>query len=205
MEFLFNVWKRIREFDFQKMTPAQWVVALSGGVIVLWIVAQLLAFVVGILNFIAPIALVTIIAYFGYQFLQSRSEDIPEEATKSESQKEVEQAIANYRAELEKKLRGEDTNTTTAQASDVSDAETATVVADTEQAAAVEVEVKEEREADLIVAQVVNPETGFKEPDISRLIEHEEKKLAEADKVTDDIMAQIEARRQRLKNQGGDS
>ncbi len=65
-----------------------------------------------------------------------------------------------------------------------------------------EVTVEVAEEDNLVVKQVVNPETGFKEPDITRLIEHEEAKLKEADKVNDDIMAQIEARRKRLKNDG---
>ncbi|MEL6306810.1 MAG: hypothetical protein AAFV98_04775 [Chloroflexota bacterium] len=191
MEFLFNLWKRIRDFDFRNMTTTQWVLGLAGGIIVLWIVAQILTFVVGILNFVAPIALLTIIGYFGYQYLQSREEDIPAEAKKSDREKEVEQAVANYRASLEDNLR-EDT-VSAPQTASVADESAETIIAEQEGV----------REVDLIIEQKVNPETGFKEPDIARLIEHEEQKLAEADQVTDDIMAQIEARRRRL-NQGGE-
>lgn len=194
MEFLFNVWKRIRDFDFKNMTPTQWVLGLAGGVLVLWIVAQILSVIVGVLNFVAPIALLTIIGYFGYQYLQSREEDIPAEAKKSGREKEVEQAVAHYRASLEENLR-EDTSTLSpeAQTTTVADENAQTIIAEQEDV----------REVDLIIEQKVNPETGFKEPDIARLIEHEEQKLSEADKVTDDIMAQIEARRRRL-NQGGE-
>lgn len=193
MQFFLNLWQRIRNFNFRELSRTQIVVGLAGGIIALWIIAQLLSFIVAILNIAAPIAILTLIGYFGYNYMQSRSEDIPDELRKSKQEREVDEAVANYRAALE----GKDLNT---------DVETDTVVevqtveeieADT--AAKAEV-VEEEKEENLVIKQVINPETGFKEPDISRLIEHEEQKLKEADKVNDDIMAQIEARRKRLQN-----
>lgn len=52
----------------------------------------------------------------------------------------------------------------------------------------------------LSIKQVINPETGFKEPDITRLMEREEQKLKDVDKVNEQVMAQIEERRRRLMN-----
>jgi hypothetical protein len=62
-----------------------------------------------------------------------------------------------------------------------------------------------EDDGNLTIKQVINPETGFKEPDITRLVEREEQKLKEADKVNDQVMAQIEERRRRLMNDGNGS
>ena len=61
-------------------------------------------------------------------------------------------------------------------------------------------EVEDEK---LVVKQIINPETGFKEPDISRLIEREEQKLKEIDRNNEEVLSQIEQRRRRLLGKDG--
>ena len=179
-----GVWERIKNFDFRELTFTQMFFTVTGVVVALWLLGQVLSFVLGILNILGPLALVMMVLYTGFRWSRSRSEDIPDEAKKSKSERLVDEAMANVQAVTQ----DENTDETTGTRIEVSTAEEITV------------EVAEED--NLSIKQVVNPETGFKEPDISRLIENEEAKLKEADKVNDDIMAQIEARRKRLKNGG---
>jgi hypothetical protein len=96
-------------------------------------------------------------------------------------------------ANVEAVKRGEDINMK---------AKTVNVLED--EATMIETSPQDESDEKLVVKQIVNPETGFKEPDIARLIEHEEAKLKEADQVNDAVLAQIEARRKRLQNKGGE-
>ncbi|GAB5492826.1 MAG: hypothetical protein Phog2KO_30410 [Phototrophicaceae bacterium] len=179
-----GVWERIKNFDFRELTFTQMFFTVTGVVVALWLLGQVLSFVLGILNILGPLALVMMVLYTGFRWSRSRSEDIPDEAKKSKSERLVDEAMANVQAV------SQDENTTEATGTriDVSTSE--------------EITVKVAEEDNLSIKQVVNPETGFKEPDISRLIENEEAKLKEADKINDDIMAQIEARRKRLKNGG---
>ena len=170
---------RIRKFDVRKLSPLQMVVAAAGGIIVLWVIAQLLSLLLTILNFIMPIAASILAAYLAYNWFSSRSEDIPEEAKKSKDEKLVEEALATVQA---------------AQSGEILNLEEEEQEDD---------EVYEERTYNMEVAQIVNPETGFKEPDISRLIEREQEKLKEADKVNDDVLSQIEERRRRLREKKG--
>lgn len=179
-----SVWERIKRFDFRELTFTQIFFAITGFVVSLWLLGQVLSFVLGILNILGPLALVMMVLYMGFRWSRSRAEDIPDEMKKSKSERLVDEAMANVQAVTEEQT----TDTTVGTQIEVSEAEEITV------------EVSEED--NLVVKQVINPETGFKEPDITRLIEHEESKLKEADKVNDDIMAQIEARRKRLKNDG---
>jgi len=159
---------RIRKFDYRKLKPWQIVVGVAGVVVAIWI----LGMIVSLLTTLVPIALGVVALFFAYRWLSSRSEELPEEATKSKAQKDVDEALA-------------------------------TVAAAESNEYSIEVEGPEafadaEFDEKLAVKQIVNPETGFKEPDISRLIEREQEKLKEADKMTDDIMSQLEARRKRL-------
>jgi hypothetical protein len=165
---------RVRNFDYRDLTPTQIVLGIAALVVGLWIVAQ----VVNLVLTLAPIAIAGLALYFVYQWLSSRSEDLPEEATKSKAQAKVDEALAN----IEK-------------------AESAQQSEATEAAARATVATEDTPERRLEVEQVVNPETGFKEPNISRLIEREEEKMREQDKITDEVMAQIEARRKRLLEQ----
>lgn len=179
MQFILNIWNRVRKFDPSKLTPIQIIVGIAGGIVVLWVIAQALAFLLNFLFMLMIPALVIVVAYFAWTLMRSRSEDIPEEMKKSEKEKSVEEAIANVKAALSAENLSDEAETNTAQ------------------------EVEEE-EVPLAIAQVVNPETGFKEPDIERLIEHEEQKLKDADKVNEDILSQIEARRKRLLGKNGE-
>ncbi len=166
---------RIRNFDYRDLTPTQIVLGVAALIIGLWLVAQ----VVNLVLALAPIAIAGLALYFVYQWLSSRSEDLPDEAKMSNAQAKVDEALAN-----------------------VERAKTAQQTEAASQAASMTTDTPESR---LQVEQIVNPETGFKEPNIERLIEREEEKLREQEKITDDIMAQIEARRKRLFEQQGDN
>jgi|GEM_PF-5826361 len=179
-----NVWEKIRRFDFRELTFTQIFFAIAGFLVILWLLGLILSFLMKILWIIGPLALVAMALFGGFTWLQSNSDKIPDASKKSKKERDVDEAVANVQAHL--KETGQD----------VEEVEGRIEVDEAE-----EVTVEEAEEDNLIIKQVVNPETGFKEPDITRLIEHEEAKLKEADKVNDDIMAQIEARRKRLKNQ----
>ena len=180
MQSFFNIWNRVRKFDPSTLTPMQIIVGIAGGIVALWVIAQALSFILNILFWLMVPALAVVVGYFIWTMMKSRSEDIPAEMKKTEQEKTVEEAIANVKAALSAEQPDEET-----QSSETTVAEV------------------EEEEVPLAIAQVVNPETGFKEPDISRLIEHEEEKLKEADKVNDEILSQIEARRKRLLGKDG--
>lgn len=180
-----NVWERLKRFDFRELTATQIFFGIAGFIVALWAIGWALSLILGILNFIAPVALVAMALFMGYRWSQSRAEDLPDELKKSKKERKVDEAVANVQEHL--KETGQDEAVNEGSRIEVSEAE--------------EVVVEMAEEDNLVVKQIVNPETGFKEPDITRLIEHEESKLKEADKVNDDIMAQIEARRNRLKKQ----
>jgi hypothetical protein len=182
MQFFLNIWNRVRKFDPRKLTPMQILVAVAGAIVALWVVAQALAFFLGILNFIMIPAFGFLAIYFGYNWMKSRSEDIPDEMKKTEKEKRVDEAFANVQAAQRGELLEQDEQEISEES----------------------ISVQEENEP-LAIAQIVNPETGFKEPDISRLIENEEQKLKEADQVNDEILSQIDLRRKRLLGKDGDS
>lgn len=181
---ILGVWERVKNFDFRELTFTQMFFTVTGVVVALWLLGQVLSFILGILNILGPLALILMVLYMGFRWSRSRSEDIPDEAKKSKSERLVDEAMANVQAVTQDENTDEGVGTRI----NVSTAE--------------EVKVEVSEEDNLSIKQVVNPETGFKEPDISRLIENEEAKLKDADKVNADIMAQIEARRKRLKNGG---
>jgi hypothetical protein len=189
MQFLLNIWDRIRKFDPRSLTPAQIIVGIAAILVAVWGIGLAMSAVMWLLNIIMPFALLVVAGYFGYNWLKSRSENLPAEAMKSDKEKRVDEAMAN----VEAVKRGEDPNMK---------AKTVNVLED--EATMIETSPDEESDEKLVVKQIVNPETGFKEPDLARLIEHEEAKLKEADKVNDSVLAQIEARRKRLQNKGGE-
>lgn len=183
-KFLLDMFRRIRSIKWRELEPWQIVLMVVGALVAIYLAIQIVR-----LLFLPAIALGVI--YAAYQFLSSRSEDIPDEAKKSRKEREVEEAVANYAAaqsgEVQTAVEAAEANLEESFGDDVNEGE----------------ENEEETTANLIVKQIVNPETGFKEPDISRLIEHEKERLKESDKVTQDIMAQLEARKKRL-NQSDD-
>ncbi len=174
MQFFMNLWNRIRKFDPRKLTPMQIVLGVATAIIVIWLIGVVLQAIMAIFNFLVPVAILTIVGYFGYQWLRSRAENLPDDVQKSKQEREVEAAVANVEA------------------------------AASGQPITIE-ESEEAADDPLVVKQVVNPETGFKEPDIARLIEREESMLKEADEVNDAVMSQIEARRRRLLGQEDES
>lgn len=184
MQNIVGVWDRLKRFDFRELTFTQIFFGITGILVGLWLFGQVLSFILGILNIVGPLALISMVLFMGFRWSQSRAENIPDELKKSKKERDVEEALATVQANLDESDQADsadDNRIAVSQAEDVS------------------VEIAEED--NLVIKQIVNPETGFKEPDITRLIEYEEQKLKEADKVNDDIMAQIEARRNRLKNQ----
>jgi membrane protein implicated in regulation of membrane protease activity len=191
---------RVRKFDPRKLTPMQIIVGAAMVIVGLFVLFKIIQLAFTLL----PIALGVLVIYVAYRWLSSRSEDIPEEATKSRNQKMVDEALENVKAAASGLLGSKD------EEKEPEAAEAAEVVVvdemelDTEDEAIAVEEAEEDEHFNLSIEQVVNPETGFKEPDISRLIEREEEKLKEADRVNDDVLSQIEERRRRLlnKNQG---
>lgn len=179
MQTLVNTWERVRKIDPSKLSATQIVVGVTGTIIGLWALSFVLSLLVTVLNIMMPVSLAVLVGFLGYRWITSRSEDIPAEMQKSEQEKKVDEALANVQAVQ----RGESLDSQEKR----SDA-----------AISVQVEGEKEEEVPLVIAQIVNPETGFKEPDIQGLIEHEEQKLKEADKVNNDVLSQIQLRRQRL-------
>jgi hypothetical protein len=190
MQFILNLWDRLRKFDPRSLTPAQIVVGIAAILVGFWAIGLAMSALMWLLNIIMPFALVVVLSYFGYNFLKSRSENLPAEAMKSGKEKRVDEALAN----VEAVKRGEDPNM---------NQKTANVLED--EASMIEEPVIEDNSDEkLVVKQIINPETGFKEPDIARLIEREEAKLKEVGQVNDSVMAQLEARRKRLKGSEGE-
>jgi hypothetical protein len=196
MDTVLNLINRIRKFDPKKLTPIQIVVIVAStivGIWVLWMVIQAILTLV-------PIAAGVLAIYFAYRWLSSRSEDIPEELTKSKNQRMVDEAIANVKSTANNVFG------TTEKTVTVTEKATAKVVEETAlENLSVEAteQVEEVEDEKLVVKQIVNPETGFKEPDISRLIEREEQKLKEIDRNNEEVLSQIEQRRRRLLGKDG--
>jgi hypothetical protein len=196
MDTVLNLINRIRKFDPKKLTPIQIVVIVAStivGIWVLWMVIQAILTLV-------PIAAGVLAIYFAYRWLSSRSEDIPEELTKSKNQRMVDEAIANVKSTANNVFG------TTEKTVTVTEKATAKVVEETAlENLSVEAteQVEEIDDEKLVVKQIVNPETGFKEPDISRLIEREEQKLKEIDRNNEEVLSQIEQRRRRLLGKDG--
>jgi hypothetical protein len=190
MRRMLDLYERIRNFDVRKLTTTQIVVGAAAFIIAIFVIWQ----VVRIALLLFPIALGVLGLYLAYRWLSSKSEEIPAEMTKSKNQKIVEEAMANVQA--------------ASKAPDNKKIEAVAPTAEVIEEEAVnnlsfEAMDAEEDEDKLVVKQVINPETGFKEPDISRLIEREQEKLKEADRVNDEVMSQIEKRRQRLLGKDG--
>lgn len=173
-----NLIRRLLSIDPRKLTPAQIALILIGVIVVL----AVLNFLLSLATTLIPLVVIGAAVYFGYRWLSSRSEALPEQ--KSRGEQIVEEAEANRQAARQK------TATATEQ---VSVPMQATALAD-----------DEPQQRNLRVEQVVNPETGFAEPNIERLIAEEERKLQEVDQVNDDVLAQIEARRKRLLGKADD-
>jgi hypothetical protein len=191
MDTVLNLINRIRKFDPRKLTPLQIVVGVAAAIVGIWVIWQVISAILTLV----PIAAGILAIYLAYRWLSSRSEDIPEEMTKSKNQKMVDEAIANVKATANNVFG------TTEKKVTVQEQPTAKVVEENAiDNLSVEAadQLEEVDDAKLVVKQIVNPETGFKEPDISRLIEREEQKLKEADRVNEEVLSQIEQRRRRL-------
>ena len=67
---MFELFNRLRNFDIRKITPVQMIIGVVAAVIVLGV----LNFVLQIANTLLPIAIIAVLAYFGYQWLSSRQD-----------------------------------------------------------------------------------------------------------------------------------
>jgi len=192
MQRFMNFVKRIREFDYRNMTPLQIVAAIAGVIVAIWLIVQ----IINLALTLAPLAIAGGALYFLYRWLSSRSEDIPAEASKSRKERAVEEALENVAAakatQAGEIVESEVVVERVVESTDESESEEEIPMPETTQ------------NENLGVQQIINPDTGFKEPDISRLIEQEEEKLKEADRVNDEVLAQIEARRRKLRGQQND-
>ena len=194
MDTVLNLINRIRKFDPRKLTPLQIVVGVAAAIVGIWVIWQIISAVLTLV----PIAAGILAIYLAYRWLSSRSEDIPEDMTKSKNQKMVDEAIANVKSAAN--------NVFSTPEKAVEAKPTAKVVEETAlENLSVEAkeQVEETEDEKLAVKQIVNPETGFKEPDISRLIEREEQKLKEIDRTNAEVLSQIEQRRRRLLGKDG--
>ncbi|MDQ7024880.1 MAG: hypothetical protein Q9P01_09165 [Anaerolineae bacterium] len=190
MRQMLDVFNRIRNFDPRKLTPMQIVVGIAAAIIAIFVVWQIIKLFLSLL----PIAIGILGIYLAYRWLSSNAEELPEEMTKSKNERMVDEALANVKA----------ASSGTATSPTVEGiANTSAQVVDEAAVDEVIAPAQEEAEENLAVKQIINPETGFKEPDISRLIEREQEKLKEADRVNEDVMSQIEKRRQRLLGKDG--
>ena len=181
-----NFIRRLINFDPRKLTPAQIDLIVIGIVVAL----AVLNFLLSLANTLLPIVLIGAIGYFGYRWLSSRSEELPPEQRQSRSERVVAEAENNRKPTRRKQ--------------DQVTVETSTESTRAQATQNTPTQYEEDSERNLQVEQVVNPETGFKEPNIERLIAEEERKLKEIDESNEDVLAQIEARRKRLLNQSDD-
>jgi len=162
---------RIRKIDLRKVTPTQWIVGLAALIIVMWVIGRVVSFITGLV----PIAALILILYAAYRVISNRQKARNDVSARADTvMTEAETVLASEPKRENRRARREP----------------AQVEEATETAPAVE----EDQAARLRVAPKLNPDTGIVEADLSRLEALEQ----ETNTVTDDVMAQIEARRRRL-------
>src|SRR5690348_12686828 len=98
MQFLLNIWDRVRKFDPRSLTPAQIIVGIAAILVAVWGIGLAMSAIMWLLNIIMPFALLVVAGYFGYNWLKSRNENLPAEAMKSDKEKRVDEALANVEA-----------------------------------------------------------------------------------------------------------
>jgi hypothetical protein len=129
-----------------------------------------LSTLISIATSLLPVAILGAIGYVAYRTLSSRDDDA-KEIQKIKREEQLQQAT-----------------TATAKAAQQVDTVIATKVAPIEKEA-----------SRLSVDPIINPETGVSEPNMSRLLEQEEKKLKDAKQASqEDVQQQLEERRKRL-------
>lgn len=185
-----NLIRRLLNFDPRKLTPAQIALIVIGVIVAL----AVLNFLLSLANALLPVILVGALGYFGYRWLSSRSEELPAQKRQSRSEQVVAEAEDNRKNARRQAEAPAQVQVVAPQAAADSAPANATLEPDQDQ----------DEQRNLQVEQVVNPDTGFKEPNIERLIAEEERKLKEIDENNEDVLSQIEARRKRLLGQSDD-
>ncbi|MGB1286883.1 MAG: hypothetical protein ACPG7F_10150 [Aggregatilineales bacterium] len=166
----------------RNLTPAKIII----GILVLVIALAVLNFLVGLATTLLPIAVLAIVAYFGYQWLNSRTDTL----LSGRTEKQAVETEADH-----------------AMKADVTRQDDA-AIADTAHKLSVEAQ---DSSSDVISGAVfskndsmkippkINEKTGLPEADISRLEQAEQESV----EITDSVMAQLAERRKRLLGEDG--
>lgn len=190
MKIDFNIQKLIEE-RIGKITPVKVFLGLAFFIIAV----NLLGLILGIFQALLPFAVIAVVGYYGYQFLQSsRGQELLQNARKTAEQSApvIQGETVKTKAQTSDKQTVERVESAATRLEDIATGEAGT-----------ETDAAEESPASrLTVPEKVNPETGLAEPDLERLMEKEQQKLNEANKVNDNVLAQLEARKKRLKGGG---
>jgi hypothetical protein len=173
-----------------KITPAKAIVALM----ILVLVVRILGFVLSLFDAVLPFVVLGILAYFGYQFLQSSSPaaaQIRGTIQGVTTRRASAEAVSNDVVERITK-RQETPAAAPVKAADVEAprVETVNVLADE----SAETLVDEAQPSKMEIAERINPTTGLREPDLARLEEREKEKPKQ-----DNVLSQLEERKKRLK------
>lgn len=172
-----------------KITPAKALVALA----VVYIVVRILGAILGLFDAVLPFVLIGLLAYFGYQFLQSSSptaENIKQRVGDLTASRRAaaEQVSADVMERVTKRATAP--VETVAQAPQPAKVETVNTLVDEN----AETLVEDVPAPKISVAEKVNPVTGLREPDLARLEEREKEQPSQ-----DNVLSQLEERKRRLK------
>lgn len=165
---MFELINRIRKINLRELTPLQIALGIAGVIVAIWLIGQ----IINIALSLVPVALVALALYIGYRLLTNQDGG---------------QAISR-RIGMRRSTRRTARTTTTAESA----ADTAS--ADVHEETSAQEDRSEESEERLSVEQPLNPETGFREADISRLEAREKERPV----VDETVREQIEERRRRL-------
>jgi hypothetical protein len=193
----FNL-REILEKQFGKITPGK----VIAGLLVLWVVVRALGFVLSLFDAVFPFVVLGLIAYFGYQVLQSRNPELIDQIINRKSTKQPE--VIEGKGKVIDLATAQAPRKTATKAPAVQQAEAALesaarLVDPIEAAAAEEVEAAVEPR-NMKVAQKINPTTGLPEPDLERL-EANEQEAAQQPTNADLIRQQLENRKKRLRGE----
>ena len=168
----------------KNLTPTKIVLGLLALIIVLAVINTLVSLATSLL----PIAILGVAGYFGYQWLNSRTDEMMENRkAKKEAKNDEAEALAEDAIKQEAQRREDDN------------------VADAARNLSVEAQ-DEENESNVLLGAVlnkgdgmkipqrINPKTGLPEADISRLEQAEQESI----EITDSVLAQLAERRKRL-------
>lgn len=171
--------RKIRGLRFRELTGTEIAIALIVVLVAFWAVG----FVINLIQTVLPFIILALLAYVGFNVLRSRGKDTDE-------------AIISVRAE--QKAQERQARRAEQSAPRVVRAQDTVIVSEKAAEPVPKANAEAEPMPALKVTPNINPETGLAEVDISRLEEREQELLKEAKQMTDDVQAQIEARKKRL-------